>query len=115
MTSSQQLRTLRTQFRQSKQHVHLPEASLIADKNSTAMFNLAGMQQIIPYLSGKDHPLGKRLFNIQKCVRTNDIDEVGDATHLTMFEMMGNRSLGDYFKKESITRSREFLTNKERL
>jgi alanyl-tRNA synthetase len=79
------------------------------------MFNLAGMQQLIPYLAGKDHPLGKRLFNIQKCVRTNDIDEVGDATHLTMFEMMGNRSLGDYFKKESITRSREFLTSKERL
>ena len=79
------------------------------------MFNLAGMQQLIPYLSGKDHPLGKRLFNIQKCVRTNDIDEVGDATHLTMFEMMGNRSLWDYFKKESITRSREFLTSKERL
>jgi alanyl-tRNA synthetase len=115
MTSSQQLRTLWTQFRQSKQHAHLPEVSLIADKNNTAMFNLAGMQQLIPYLSGKDHPLGKRLFNIQKCVRTNDIDEVGDATHLTMFEMMGNRSLGDYFKKESITRSREFLTSKERL
>lgn len=79
------------------------------------MFNLAGMQQIIPYLSGKDHPLGKRLFNIQKCVRTNDIDEVGDATHLTMFEMMGNRSLGDYFKKESIQWSREFLASKQRL
>jgi alanyl-tRNA synthetase len=93
----------------------LPEASLIADKSSTAMFNLAGMQQLIPYLAGKEHPLGKRLFNIQKCVRTNDIDEVGDATHLTMFEMMGNRSLGDYFKKESITRSREFLTSSNRL
>ena len=115
MVTSQQLRTLWTDFRQSKQHAYLPEASLIADKNSTAMFNLAGMQQLIPYLSGKDHPLGKRLFNIQKCVRTNDIDEVGDATHLTMFEMMGNRSLGDYFKKESINRSREFLTSKERL
>lgn len=77
------------------------------------MFNLAGMQQLIPYFSGKKHPLGTRLFNIQKCVRTIDIDEVGDATHLTMFEMMGNRSLGDYFKKESIQRSREFLTSKE--
>lgn len=115
MISSSDLRNLRTQFRQSKQHAHLPEASLIADKSSTAMFNLAGMQQIIPYLSGKDHPLGKRLFNIQKCVRTNDIDEVGDATHLTMFEMMGNRSLGDYFKKESIQWSREFLASKQRL
>jgi len=79
------------------------------------MFNLAGMQQLIPYLAGKEHPLGKRLFNIQKCVRTNDIDEVGDATHLTMFEMMGNRSLGDYFKKESIEWSRDFLTKPERL
>jgi alanyl-tRNA synthetase len=79
------------------------------------MFNLAGMQQLIPYFSGKKHPLGKRLFNIQKCVRTVDIDEVGDDTHLTMFEMMGNRSLGDYFKKESIQRSREFLTSKDRL
>lgn len=111
MISSANVRTLRQQFRTSKQHIHLPEASLIADKTSTAMFNLAGMQQLIPYLSGKDHPLGKRLFNIQKCVRTIDIDEVGDATHLTMFEMMGNRSLGDYFKKESIARSREFLTD----
>jgi alanyl-tRNA synthetase len=94
-----------------RKHVHLPEASLIADKDSTALFNLAGMQQLIPYLSGKKHPLGTRLYNIQKCVRTVDIDEVGDATHLTMFEMMGNWSLGDYFKQESIKRSREFLTS----
>jgi len=100
-------------FRISKKHQHLPEASLIADKSSTAMFNLAGMQQLIPYFSGKRHPLGNRLFNIQKCVRTVDVDEVGDATHLTMFEMMGNRSLGDYFKKKSIQRSRDFLTSKE--
>ena len=71
------------------------------------------MQQLIPYFSGKEHPLGRRLFNIQKCVRTIDIDEVGDDTHLTMFEMMGNRSLGDYFKKESIQRSWEFLTDKK--
>lgn len=115
MITSSSVRTLRQQFWESKQHTHLPEASLIADKSSTAMFNLAGMQQLIPYLSGKDHPLWKRLFNIQKCVRTIDIDEVGDATHLTMFEMMGNRSLGDYFKKESIARSREFLTSDKRL
>ena len=115
MISSDKLQTLRADFRESKKHIHLPEASLIAGKESTAMFNLAGMQQLIPYLSGKDHPLGKRLYNIQKCIRTIDIDEVGDASHLTMFGMMGNRSLGDYFKKESIARSRELLTDKKRL
>jgi len=67
------------------------------------------MQQLIPYLSGKEHPLGNKLFNIQKCIRTVDIDEVGDASHLTFFNMMGNRSLGAYFKKESVQRSWEFL------
>ena len=75
------------------------------------MFTIAGMQQLIPYFFGKVHPLGKRLFNIQKCIRTVDIDEVGDASHLTFFEMMGNRSLGDYFKKEAVQRSREFLVD----
>ncbi len=113
--SSHELRTKWQQFRENNKHSHLPEASLIAGKESTALFNVAGMQQIIPYLSGKEHPLGKRLYNIQKVVRTIDIDEVGDASHLTMFAMMGNRSLGDYFKKESITRSWEFLTDKKRL
>ncbi len=68
------------------------------------------MQPLVPYLSGKPHPQGKRLYNIQKCIRTNDIDEVGDERHLTMFEMMGNRSLGDYYKKESLLRSIEFIT-----
>ena len=109
--SSKQLREYWKNFRLSKQHTYLPENSLIGGKESTAMFTIAGMQQLIPYLSGKDHPLGKRLFNIQKCIRTVDIDEVGDASHLTFFEMMGNRSLGDYFKKESIQRSWEFLVD----
>lgn len=113
--SSHQLREKWQKFREQNKHAYLPEASLIADKESTALFNVAGMQQIIPYLAGKKHPLGKRLYNIQKVVRTIDIDEVGDASHLTMFSMMGNRSLGDYFKKESITRSWEFLTNPKRL
>ena len=109
--SSKQLRDHRNRFRSAKQHIYLPESSLIGGKESTAMFTIAGMQQLIPYLSGKEHQLGKRLFNIQKCIRTVDIDEVGDASHLTFFEMMGNRSLGDYFKKEAVQRSREFLVD----
>ena len=113
--SSSEFRKLRSTFRESKQHKYLTEVSLIADKESTAMFNVAGMQQLIPYLMGKPHQLGRRVFNIQRCIRTVDIDEVGDASHCTFFEMMGNWSLGDYFKKESITRSREFLTSPEYL
>ncbi len=74
------------------------------------MFTIAGMQQLIPYLSGQAHPLGKRLHDIQVCMRTNDIDEVGDNSHNTMFFMMGNWSLGDYFKQDAVKRSREFLT-----
>ena len=109
--SSKELREIWNTFWVSKQHVYLPESSLIASKDSTAMFTIAWMQQLIPYLSGKEHPLGKRLFNIQKCIRTVDIDEVGDASHLTFFEMMGNRSLGWYFKKEAVQRSREFLVD----
>lgn len=109
--SSKQLREYWKTFRLSKHHIYLPESSLIGGKESTAMFTIAGMQQLIPYLSGKEHPLGKRLFNIQKCVRTVDIDEVGDASHLTLFEMMGNWSLGDYFKKEAVQRSWEFLVD----
>lgn len=109
--SSKQLRNHWNQFRLSKQHIYLPESSLIGGKESTAMFTIAGMQQLIPYLSGKEHPLGKKLFNIQKCIRTVDIDEVGDASHLTFFEMMGNRSLGAYFKKEAVQWSREFLVD----
>jgi len=109
--SSKELREHWNRFRLAKKHIYLPESSLIGGKESTAMFTIAGMQQLIPYLSGKEHQLGKRLFNIQKCIRTVDIDEVGDASHLTFFEMMGNRSLGDYFKKEAVQRSREFLVN----
>ncbi len=107
--SSKELRLCRNTFRLSKSHVYLPEHSLVWGTESTAMFTIAGMQQLIPYLSGKEHPLGTRLFNIQKCIRTVDIDEVGDSSHCTFFEMMGNRSLGDYFKKEAVQRSWEFL------
>ncbi len=106
-----ELRSKWNEFRLSKNHKYLTEASLIWWKESTAMFNIAWMQQLIPYLSGKQHQLGKRLFNIQKCIRTVDIDEVGDASHLTFFEMMWNRSLWDYFKKDSIDWSWEFLVD----
>ena len=114
--SSQELRELRNKFRESKQHKYIPEASLIASwKESTALFNVAWMQQLIPYLMWKAHPLGKRVFNIQKCVRTVDIAEVWDASHLTFFEMMGNWSLWDYFKDEAVSWSWEFLTSPDYL
>ncbi len=108
---SKTLRKKRKDFREKNNHKHLPEVPLIASKESTAMFNVAWMQQLIPYLAWKPHPLWKRLYNIQKCVRTVDIDEVWDSSHLTLFEMMWNWSLGDYFKKESIQYSYDFLVN----
>lgn len=91
-------------------HKHLASSSLVPQNDPTVLFTTAGMQQLVPYLLGKEHPLGNRLFSIQKCVRTGDIDDVGDERHLTFFEMMGNWSLGDYFKEESITLSYRFLT-----
>ena len=91
-------------------HKELKPAPLVPEGDNTSLFTVAWMQQLVPYLSGKPHPDGKRLYNIQKCVRTPDIDEIGDERHLTMFEMMWNWSLGDYFKKESLTWSVEFLT-----
>lgn len=109
--TSEQLREKWKSFWLTKNHAYLPEASLIADKESTALFNVAWMQQLIPYLAGKEHPLWHRLFNIQKCVRTVDIDEVWDTFHLTFFDMMGNWSLGEYFKAEAIQWSYEFLVN----
>lgn len=110
--SSSDVRRLRTQFWESKQHIYAHPASLVASSDDpTALFTVAGMQPLVPYLSGQPHPSGKRLYNIQRCIRTNDIEEIGDNTHHTMFEMMGNRSLGDYFKKDSLTRTIEFLTD----
>ncbi|HEU0080484.1 MAG TPA: alanine--tRNA ligase [Candidatus Paceibacterota bacterium] len=94
-------------------HAIIPSASLVPENDPTVLFNTAGMQPLVPYLLGEKHPNGTRLANFQKCVRTNDIDEVGDNTHLTFFEMMGNWSLGDYFKQEMIPWSYELLTNKE--
>ncbi len=108
--SSKELRKAWLDFYKSKGHVDIGAVSLIGDGNTGVMFNVAGMQPLMPYLLGKAHPKGTRLCNVQGCVRTVDIEEVGDAVHFTFFEMMGNWSLGDYFKKEKTAWSFEFLT-----
>ncbi|MDD2435456.1 MAG: alanine--tRNA ligase [Bacilli bacterium] len=95
-----------------KDHKLINSASIIPENDPTSLFNTAGMQPLIPYLMGENHPLGTRLVNYQKCFRTNDLDSIGDPTHHTFFEMLGNWSLGDYFKKESISWSFEFLTKR---
>ncbi len=100
------------EFFKSKKHKEIPNASLIPENDPTVLFTTAGMHPIVPYLLGQKHPLGKRLCNIQRCIRTGDIECVGDKTHHTFFEMLGNWSLGDYFKKEAIEYSFEFLTKK---
>lgn len=107
-----ELRTLWLDFYKSKQHSEIPSASLLPENDATVLFTTAGMHPLVPYLMGEKHPAGNRLTDIQKCIRTNDIAEVGDHCHLTFFEMMGNWSLGDYFKKEMIEWSFEFLTQK---
>lgn len=108
-----ELRSKFINFFKSKNHVEISGQSLIPDNDPTVLFTTAGMQPLVPYLSGQKHPAGTRLCDYQKCVRTGDIDSVGDAAHLTFFEMLGNWSLGDYFKNESIGWSYEFLTGKE--
>ncbi len=97
-------------FFEERGHKVIQSAPVIPENDPTCLFNTAGMQPLVPYLKGQPHPEGKRLVDIQKCFRTNDLEEVGDTTHHTFFEMLGNWSLGDYFKKESITWSFEFLT-----
>lgn len=104
------IRDLYINYFVSKGHKQIPSSPVVPENDSSVLFNTAGMQPLIPYLMGEPHPYGTRLCDYQKCVRTNDLDEVGDKTHHTFFEMLGNWSLGDYFKKESITYSFEFLT-----
>ncbi|MCX6701958.1 MAG: alanine--tRNA ligase [Candidatus Zambryskibacteria bacterium] len=101
------------EFFKGKGHTVIPSASLIPENDPSVLFTTAGMHPLVPYLLGENHPGGKRLVDIQKCVRTGDIDEVGDYSHHTFFEMLGNWSLGDYFKKEIIEWSYEFLTSLE--
>lgn len=108
--TSRELRDSYLEFFKSKGHAVIPSASLIPENDPSVLFTTAGMHPLVPYLLGQKHPAGKRLCDVQKCVRTGDIDEVGDATHCTFFEMLGNWSLGDYFREESIEFSFEFLT-----
>lgn len=108
-----ELRNKYLEFFKRKGHAIISSASLVPEHDPTVLFTTAGMHPLVPYLLGEKHPSGKRLVNYQKCVRTDDIDEVGDAWHLTFFEMLGNWSLGDYWKKEAIEWSWEFLTNKK--
>ena len=111
--SSNELRALFLKFFQEKGHSVIPSASVIPENDPTVLFTTAGMHPLVPYLLGQKHPQGTRLTDVQKCIRTGDIDEVGDMSHLTFFEMLGNWSLGDYFKDQMIPWSWEFLTSPE--
>ncbi len=104
------LKDLYIDFFKSKGHKQIPSAPIVPENDPSVLFNTAGMQPLIPYLMGESHPYGTRLCDYQKCLRTNDLDSIGDTTHHTFFEMLGNWSLGDYFKDESISWSFEFLT-----
>lgn len=108
--NAHELRDLYINFFVERGHKEISTSSLIPENDPSVLFTTAGMHPLVPFLLGEKHPLGKRLVDFQKCLRTGDIDEVGDANHLTFFEMMGNWSLGDYFKCDSITMSNEFLT-----
>ena len=111
--NANELRSKYIEFFKSKNHVEISGQSLIPENDPSVLFTTAGMHPLVPYLLGEKHPAGTRLTDYQKCIRTGDIDEVGDPSHLTCFEMLGNWSLGDYFKKESISFSYEFLTSKD--
>jgi len=107
---SKQLRESYLRFFEARGHQRIPSASLLPENDPTVLFTTAGMHPLVPFLLGESHPSGRRLVNFQRCIRTNDIEEVGDSSHLTFFEMLGNWSLGDYFKPESLRWSFEFLT-----
>ncbi len=109
--NSREIASKYLEFFKAKDHAIIPSAPLVPEEDSPLLFNIAGMQPLMPYFLGKKHPGGVRIANIQKCLRTIDINEVGDDSHCTFFEMLGNWSLGDYFKKESIYWSWEFLTS----
>lgn len=111
--TSQEIRERFIAFFKKQGHAVLPSASLVPENDPSVLFNTAGMQPLVPYLLGQKHPLGARLANIQKCVRTGDLDDIGDNRHFSFFEMMGNWSLGDYFKEDAIKWSYEFLTSHE--
>jgi len=111
--SAADLRRLYLKFFESKGHAVIPSASVIPENDPTVLFTTAGMHPLVPYLLGAKHPMGNKLTDVQKCIRTGDIDEVGDASHCTFFEMLGNWSLGAYFKKDAIHWSWEFLTGEE--
>ena len=111
--TTSELRELYLRFFRERGHAVIASASLVPENDPTALFTMAGMHPLVPYLLGAKHPAGNRLTDVQKCVRTGDIDEVGDESHCTFFEMLGNWSLGDYFKKEAIAWSWEFLTGSE--
>lgn len=113
--TSNEIREKFLRFFESKNHKIIPSASLIPENDPSVLFTTAGMHPLVPYLMGEKHPLGNRLANVQKCIRTGDIEEVGDYSHHTFFEMLGNWSLGDYFKEDVIKWSYEFLTSPEYL
>ena len=111
--STAEIRKKYLEFFKQKEHTVIPSASLIPENDPTVLFTTAGMHPLVPFLLGEKHPGGNKITSCQKCIRTGDIDEVGDESHLTFFEMLGNWSFGDYFKKEAIEMSFEFLTSKE--
>lgn len=111
--NSNEIRKRFLDFFEKRGHKIIPSASLVPENDPSVLFNTAGMQPLVPYLLGQKHPMGNRIVDIQKCVRTGDLEDIGDNRHFSFFEMLGNWSLGDYFKKEAVTWSYEFLTSKE--